>query len=198
MTNNFMPSATKDKLNLLKQPGNNHLVQFYKSDDKLLAPLTQYIRTGLSNGETCIVIATAAHIESLNQRLDAAGQDVLAAQINGQYLTYDASETLSLFMVDGQLDKSLYFSTIGNIVKRAADQGKPIRAYGEMVALLWKTGNKVAVIQLENLWNELADIHAFSLYCAYPELHFIMDRSSQDEIVGHHSVNFASSSSVTR
>ena len=37
-----------------------------------------------------------------------------------------------------------------------------------MVALLWTDGNVVGAIELEALWNDLANTYAFSLYCAYP------------------------------
>jgi DNA-binding NarL/FixJ family response regulator len=37
-----------------------------------------------------------------------------------------------------------------------------------MVALLWAEGNIDAAIRLEQLWNDLARRHAFSLHCAYP------------------------------
>ncbi len=43
----------------------------------------------------------------------------------------------------------------------------PVAIFGEMVALLWADGNTKAVLRLEQLWNELAKNHNFSLRCAY-------------------------------
>ena len=40
--------------------------------------------------------------------------------------------------------------------------------YGEMVALLWDAGGVLAAIELESLWNELAEDRQFSLLCGYP------------------------------
>ncbi len=37
-----------------------------------------------------------------------------------------------------------------------------------MVALLWEEGNQAGAIHLEELWNDLARTHSFSLFCAYP------------------------------
>ena len=37
-----------------------------------------------------------------------------------------------------------------------------------MVALLWHQGNVAAAIELETLWNDLAEDRRFSLLCAYP------------------------------
>lgn len=44
----------------------------------------------------------------------------------------------------------------------------PVAIFGEMVAQLWAEGNTKAVLRLEQLWNELAKTHDFSLRCAYP------------------------------
>ena len=42
-----------------------------------------------------------------------------------------------------------------------------------MVALLWAEGLKTAAIELEELWNELAESYAFYLHCAYPSAFFV-------------------------
>lgn len=52
-------------------------------------------------------------------------------------------------------------------------------AFGEMVAILWAEGNHRAAIQLEKLWNTLAETRAFSLRCAYPMPRF--DRGEHSE-----------------
>jgi hypothetical protein len=44
---------------------------------------------------------------------------------------------------------------------------RPIRAYGEMVDLLWKDGATTAAIRLETLWNQLARSDDFDLMCGY-------------------------------
>ena len=46
--------------------------------------------------------------------------------------------------------------------------GRRVRAFGEMVALLWAQGNQAGAIRLEELWNDLARTHLFSLLCGYP------------------------------
>ena len=46
--------------------------------------------------------------------------------------------------------------------------GRPIRVYGEMVVRLWHAGLPDAALQLEELWNLLAERYKFSLLCAYP------------------------------
>jgi signal transduction histidine kinase len=43
-----------------------------------------------------------------------------------------------------------------------------VAIFGEMVALLWAEGKAEAAIRLEQLWNGLAPVESFSLFCAYP------------------------------
>ena len=42
-----------------------------------------------------------------------------------------------------------------------------LRAYGEMVDLLWRDGHSQAAIELEVLWNKLALSLDFALLCGY-------------------------------
>jgi hypothetical protein len=42
-----------------------------------------------------------------------------------------------------------------------------VRAYGEMVDVLWQGANHEAAIRLEEYWNDLARLQTFSLFCAY-------------------------------
>jgi PAS domain S-box-containing protein len=57
---------------------------------------------------------------------------------------------------------------VGRVVKQVSQGRKRVRAFGEMVALLWAQGNKAAAIRLEELWNDLARTQSFALFCAYP------------------------------
>lgn len=173
----------------LTKPTAGHLVQFYNSEDSLLTPLCEFISSGLRKNETCILIATPFHIQSLQRRLIKRGIDSTHFQARGQFVVLDAAETLRQFMVNDLPDRDLFYKVVGPRVQKALRGGKPLRASGEMVALLWKVGNREAVMQLENLWNELGEAYAFSLFCAYPELHFIMDYDVMDEIKSCHNVH---------
>ena len=164
------------------QPG--HFVQFYQSENSLLTQLATFIEEGVESGETCIVVATDAHLKRLETMLP--NQADLSP---GQYIALDAVTILEEFMVGDMPDCAKFLATIGTLVKQLARQGKPLRIYGEMVAMLWKNGNKDAVLQLENLWNELINTYSCTLFCAYPELHFIMDRAVRNEISDCHSMN---------
>jgi MEDS: MEthanogen/methylotroph, DcmR Sensory domain len=51
-------------------------------------------------------------------------------------------------------------------VRPARDHGG-LRAYGEMVGLLWSARQFSAAIRLEQFWNKLLARSSFHLYCAY-------------------------------
>jgi PAS domain S-box-containing protein len=82
---------------------------------------------------------------------------------------FDARETLDKFMRAGRPDANLFATHVGGIIdgRIHARPESRIRAYGEMVDLLWRDGNKDGAIELEELWNELGRSRPFSLLCAY-------------------------------
>ena len=146
-----------------------HIVQFYESDDFLLDALTEFVCTGLDAGDACLVIATPEHRAALEHRLTRDGTDGLAAaRARGTYVARDAGETLSTFMVDGAPALGRFFEVTTALLSRAAKDGRPVRIYGEMVALLWVEGNHTGAIRLEELWNDLRNRYRFLLCCGYP------------------------------
>ncbi|MEO8433936.1 MAG: PAS domain S-box protein [Pyrinomonadaceae bacterium] len=145
-----------------------HFVQFYEMDDFLLNSLSGFVGTGLSAGETVIVIATQAHREGLEQLLQKHGLDLAGLKTSGQFVLLDAAETLEKLMVDGSADPTKFDNVIGSLVAGISQSRPGLRAFGEMVALLWAEGNHAAAVALEELWNELQKNHSFSLFCAYP------------------------------
>ncbi len=145
-----------------------HFVQFYETDDFLLNSLSGFVSRGLEVGDACIVVATRAHIDGLEQRLRAAGADLAPAFARGQYVPLDAAETLSKLMVNGRPEFGPVKEVLGEVIARAAEGNRRVRIFGEMVALLWADEKKDAAIHLEGLWNQLHKTHSFSLFCAYP------------------------------
>lgn len=147
-----------------------HAVQFYERDEFLLEGVTRFVAAGISDGECSMVIATKAHRADLEARLVRRGLDLNAARRRGSYVALDAADTLTKFMVGAAPDKAKFEQLIGALIERSI-QGPPlrrVRAFGEMVALLWAGGNFAGAIELERLWNDLAARRPFSLLCGYP------------------------------
>ena len=144
-----------------------HLAQFYETDSFLLSSLSEFVVAGLNAGETVVVVATQPHHEQLDKLILNNGVDPIQATASGKYVPLDAETQLQRFMVDKEPDGHLFREALSPIVSRRL-QGARMRVFGEMVALLWQSGNIKGAIQLEQLWNELLQDNSFVLYCAYP------------------------------
>jgi CheY-like chemotaxis protein len=144
-----------------------HFVQFYETDAYLLDSVAAFIGKAIVAGDGALVIATQAHRNRLHRKLKARGLDLSVARAAGQYVAADAAETLSQVLVDGCPNQARFIEVIGGLVARTG-KGKRLRAFGEMVALLWADGDRDGAHRLEQLWNELGEKHAFALLCAYP------------------------------
>jgi signal transduction histidine kinase len=144
-----------------------HFVQFYESDDFLLDTVAEFIGAALRGGDAGIVVATPAHREGIEARLATDGLDLGAARAGGQYVALDAAETLALLMVAGAPDAARFSVVVGGLIAHAAQGGRNVRVFGEMVALLAAEGDHASAVQLEELWNGLQQVRPFALFCAY-------------------------------
>ena len=144
-----------------------HVVQFYGRDEELAERVTDYLLGALDGGGVAIVIATPEHRREFETRLGQAGVDLAAARDDGSYLALDAGRTLHELMPAGRLDPDAFDRVIGTVIRGAGAGGRPVRAFGEMVALLWDDGLVSDAVQLEAMWGELGRRHPFSLFCGY-------------------------------
>ncbi|HKR33411.1 MAG TPA: response regulator [Steroidobacteraceae bacterium] len=144
-----------------------HLVQFYEDSQALVETLNGFIGGGLRANGAGVVIASRAHLDSLEQRLAAEGFDVAQAKKSGQYVGLEASETLAQILTNRWPQPDLFRSKIGTVISTARKRWGSVRAYGEMVGLLWETGGQGAALRLEGLWNDLARTEPFALLCGY-------------------------------
>lgn len=150
-------------------PG-DHIVRFYDKEDSLYSSVTPFLRDGLDRGEGVVIIATEDHRHGFEQALASENYDVRALKERGQLLLVDAQETLAKLMsVSGLPDPELFRRVVGRLFEDASARcgGARVRAYGEMVDLLLQQGYESATFRLEELWNVLAEYHAFHLCCAY-------------------------------
>lgn len=153
----------------------DHFVQIYENDATFLDTLEGFISGGLGSGESAIVIATPEHLAALDDRMRARGIEVGAALLQKRYFPLDARATLARFMVNGWPDEERFRDVVLGLLERASADGRKVRAFGEMVAVLWAEGHHGAVVRLEHLWTQLCKSEAFALFCAYPKAGFTAD-----------------------
>ena len=167
----------------------DHLVQVYENEKIFLDTLEGFTGTGFLADDSVVIIATSKHLDALNARLRLQGFDLNALIAADQYIPIDAEDLLSIFVVDGWIDENIFNSFIADIVNRAKQRNGKVRAFGEMVAVLWGQANYGATAQMENLWNQLHGKSPFTLFCAYPKNGFIQsDVDSIDIICKQHAM----------
>jgi signal transduction histidine kinase/ActR/RegA family two-component response regulator len=155
----------------------SHFVQFYEDDAFLVDAIGRFIGGGLEAGDAAVVLATERHRSGLADRLRARGLDPAALREAPGYVELDAAETLTRLLVRGRVDERRFVEIIGGALARASQaRRRPcVRVFGELVALLWADGRHDAALRVEELWNDLARVHAISLLCAYPMRGFDRD-----------------------
>ncbi|HET9487512.1 MAG TPA: MEDS domain-containing protein [Chryseosolibacter sp.] len=152
-----------------------HVLQVYDNDEVFLDTLKSFVTAGLRAGDAVVVIATREHLKSLNQGLKNQGFDLFTLTLEDQFIALNVEETLSQFMIKGWPDENLFCHVLTNVLARARKKNRQVRAFGEMVALLWSQGFSGATVHLEHLWSRFCASEAFSLFCAYPKSGFTAD-----------------------
>jgi DcmR-like sensory protein len=162
------PAYVSNWPDLLQQPQDgDHFVQVYRDEAFLGEAVAEYTGTGLRRGEGVIIIATPSHRAAFSLQLEAEGFDVAEALHRGQLIMLDAQETLSKCTAGGMPDWQTFHALIGGIIATMRLEYPTVRAYGEMVDLLWQRGERDAAIRVEEFWNDLAKLQTFSLLCVY-------------------------------
>lgn len=165
-----------------------HVVEFYETTAFLVGTVADFIVPALRNGDAAVVVATPEHCAAFSAAIAAENVDLDAAVAAGRYQSFSADDLLSAFMVDGAPDAARFERVVGDVLDRAAEDGRAVKVYGEMVALLWADGDVTSTIALEDLWNDLALSRSFSLLCAYPMQGFDDDaRAAFKQICTQHS-----------
>jgi DNA-binding NarL/FixJ family response regulator len=149
----------------------NHEVGFYQDDSGLLDDLTSFVRTALDTENAAIVLATESHRRDLLQRLRASGVSIDAMIREGRYVSLDAAEALSRFMVQGVLDPVRSVEAFRDLILAAGKGAKRERPrvaiFGECVHLLWSHGNIEATMQFETIGNQLTRSCDVDILCGY-------------------------------
>jgi hypothetical protein len=150
----------------------SHVVQLHDATNMraLTTNVVNFLAEGLNSDGSGLVIATAPHREVLLRELARAGVDTDDASRSGRLALLDAEKTLARIMVGGHPDAERFDQIVGSAVREAKKVSGThgVRAYGEMVGLLWKAKEYPAAIRLEQLWNKLRTTTSFDLFCAYP------------------------------
>jgi len=166
-----------------------HAVQFYGNEQSLFDTVAGFLGEGLVARQTAIVIATEAHRGGIQDALSGRLLDVERARRGGDLVVLDARELMDTFIVCDEPNPELFDYNVGLVFEQALKVGARglIRAYGEMVDVLWKEGRTDAAIRVEMLWNRLAAKYGFALLCGYAMGNFFKQADQLETVCSQHS-----------
>lgn len=162
--------ASTDALLGSAKPG-THLLQFYAADPGQLAKnVGKYLADGFDTGCTGVLVATDEHRDAIFDVLRTRDWSPETLLADGLITVLSAHDTLPRVVADGWPDRERFDTVVGGAVRKAHERsaGAGVRAFGEMVGLLWRDRQFPAAIRLEQLWNRLQERTRLCLYCAYP------------------------------
>jgi CheY-like chemotaxis protein len=148
-----------------------HEVLFYSEDSVFLENGVLFLRGALESGGAAVAIITAAHGQSLVQRLESEGFDVNRAISQGRYTFVDVGEYLSKVVVNGVPDFKRFTKVLGGVVKSALKarmtEHSRVAIFGECSGTLCAEGNFDGAIQMESF-----DTGDIDVLCTYSEKAF--------------------------
>ena len=150
-------------------PPAGHAVQVYTQLDELAVSVGRYLDAGFRAGEPALVIATSDHWKLFRTQLERRDWNIEEIQLQGLLHRRDAEEMLARLMDGDVLSVARFEEVVGSTLDEVASRfpEKTVRAFGEMVDLLFQRGRQGAAITLEDLWNRLLGSRRCALLCAY-------------------------------
>lgn len=192
----------------------DHEALLYDDDDVLSDSVAEFLYDGFRLGDPLVVLCTRERREALVKRLAARGLDWQDARRARKIQWMDARTALESIMIGRVPDAARFRSYIGGMIQAAESMGElahpdrtgnggangngsidgnggaelRIRAYGELVDLLWRDGDVQGALLIEDLWNDLAGSYTLSLLCAYSRgnLYRESGRRSWSEVCQRH------------
>ena len=158
--------------------GSQHIVQLFDSTGSLADAVAAFLREGISQGDSLLVVVRLEHWNLTAARLTREELPLGDAIASGQLTVRDADRTLKFFLRDGSPDRVLFDDHVGGLIRRIAARGNLLRIYGDMVDILASDGDFRATHRLEELWNELGEREPFTLLCGYSAVNFGHPRSA--------------------
>lgn len=146
-----------------------HAVQFYEPGHFLSDSLFDFCIRSLDAGDPLVLICTRPHLNVIRTRLAERGFDWEALCHTAAAAWHDAEKILGLIMVQGEPEPQRFRAILDRVLAPWSGMSDrwTVRVFGEIVDVLCQRGEHDAALRLEELWNELAPSHRFTLLCGY-------------------------------
>lgn len=144
-----------------------HPCHFYSDDASLTANVAVFFAPAFRERQAMVAFGTPAHLAAIEKRLRADGHDIEAAKANGQYMAFDAQAALDALLRGDLPAQDSFEDVIAARLNSATREFGAVRAFGEIVSLLWRDGKRQAALRLEEMWNEAIGLYPLALLCGY-------------------------------
>jgi hypothetical protein len=147
----------------------DHLVQIYSRSADLADAAATFFAAGFEAGEPAVAIASAAHWPLIAERLSRRGWEPDELEADRRLHIRDADVVLDAITDGAGPSVTKFRDVVGSLLHEVArrDVRRRVRAFGEMVDILVRRGERDEADVLEAYWNELAAIRNFTLLCGY-------------------------------
>jgi hypothetical protein len=140
----------------------DHLAHLTRDEAFRIEAIAEFLAAGLALGEAALAIVERRRREPLVAALRRKGaHPVRALRI------LDAEEVLASLTSGGRPSWPAFEATCGAAVSGLRLQYPGVRAYGELVDMLWQRGERSAAVELEKYWNDYLRLRPFTLLCGY-------------------------------
>ncbi len=151
---------------LLDAQAKEHSVLFFEEHAEMLRRVVSFVRDGLRNRD---FVCLALRPQTRKSVSDALPVGLLAdAESEGRLLLLDPYASLDLLISGGEVDAVAFETHVADTLRGAKERFGEVRAYGEIVNILWSRGDVTAALNFERAWSELHEEFAFAALCAYP------------------------------
>lgn len=154
-------------MGVISTAASDHRSHFYDDESDLAATVATFLEPAFEQQLAILAIGTTPHLTAIEEHFRSLGHDVDAARASGQYVPVDAERSLPRLMVDGQPSKERFEELVGSRLAHLSKAHGGVRAFGELVNLLWRDGQRQAALRLEELWNDALGYHPCSVVCGY-------------------------------
>ena len=149
------------------RPRLEHVVRLYEGAEALAGEVASFALQGVREGSAVLVIATREHAPLFREAMQRRGLAVASLEGVGQLRFVEAEGLLEQFCPGGVLDRARFTELLGALIETGQARFGRVRAFGEMVNLLWSRGERTTALALEECWDGLIASTSLGLLCAY-------------------------------
>jgi hypothetical protein len=168
----WLTSPLSARRTTMTNNASGHFADFFADDQEMVAAAAEFLHEGFAADQSCIAVFTHDHWAQIKAQLREHGWHAQQLIDEYRFVVLGAHETLASMWIEDRLDVRQFYQRFGELIRLMAAGGKEVRIVGEMVGLLAQFGRLDAVVQLEELANDLSREHSFRMYCMYCESAF--------------------------